>query len=236
MDALQGVKLDRFQEEAIEAINRDASVIVTAPTGAGKTVIAEYAVEKCIKESHRVIYTAPIKALSNQKYRDFYAEYGDKIGIVTGDVVLNPYAQVLLMTTEIFRNTIFDDIERLQDVSYVIFDEIHYINDIERGTVWEESIIFAPQHIKFVCLSATIPNINTFAEWMQSVRDIDIETVEELNRPVPLEHHLYFKELRYWRCTKHIAAVIRSRAQRDGRRPKKSDTRLMTKPAKGASI
>ena len=146
------------------------------------------------RRTGRVIYTAPIKALSNQKYRDFYAEYGEKIGIVTGDVVLNPYAQVLLMTTEIFRNTIFDDIERLQDVSYVIFDEIHYINDIERGTVWEESIIFAPQHIKFVCLSATIPNINPFTEWMQSVRDIDIEIVEELERPVPLKHYLYFKD------------------------------------------
>jgi superfamily II RNA helicase len=188
----KGLVLDRFQEEAITAINHDHSVIVTAPTGAGKTVIAEYAVEKCLQTNKRVIYTAPIKALSNQKYRDFQSQYGDKIGIVTGDVVLNPYAQVLLMTTEIFRNTIFDDIERLQDVSYVIFDEIHYINDIERGTVWEESIIFAPQHIKFVCLSATIPNINSFAEWMQSVREIDIKVVEELERPVPLEHHLYF--------------------------------------------
>ena len=111
---------------------------------------------------------------------------------MTGDVVLNPYAQVLLMTTEIFRNTIFDDIARLASVEYVIFDEIHYINDIERGTVWEESIIFAPQHIKFVCLSATIPNINQFAEWMRSVREIEIDVVEELERPVPLKHHLYF--------------------------------------------
>ncbi|MXY27325.1 DEAD/DEAH box helicase [Candidatus Poribacteria bacterium] len=214
----KGLQLDRFQEEAIEAIDRDASVIVTAPTGAGKTVIAEYAVEKCIEENRRVIYTAPIKALSNQKYRDFYAEYGDKIGIVTGDVVLNPYAQVLLMTTEIFRNTIFDDIERLQDVSYVIFDEIHYINDTERGTVWEESLIFAPQHIKFVCLSATIPNIDSFTEWMQSVRDIDIEMVEELNRPVPLEHHLYFQDYGIGNL-KHIPH-IRSMAQRKARKRK----------------
>lgn len=190
----KGLKLDHFQQEAISAINHDHSVIVTAPTGAGKTVIAEYAVEKCLQTNRRVIYTAPIKALSNQKYRDFQSEYGDKIGIVTGDVVLNPYAQVLLMTTEIFRNTIFDDIERLKDVSFVIFDEIHYINDIERGTVWEESIIFAPQHIKFVCLSATIPNIHTFADWMQDVREIDIQVVEELKRPVPLEHHLHFPE------------------------------------------
>ena len=216
----KGLQLDRFQEKAIAAINRDTSVIVTAPTGAGKTVIAEYAVEKCLKENHRVIYTAPIKALSNQKYRDFYAEYGEKIGIVTGDVVLNPYAQVLLMTTEIFRNTIFDDTERLQDVSYVIFDEIHYINDIERGTVWEESLIFAPQHIKFVCLSATIPNINPFTEWMQSVRDIDIEIVEELNRPVPLEHYLYFKDYGIG-GVEHISA-LRNRALHDGRK-RKSD-------------
>ncbi len=226
----KGLQLDRFQEEAIAAINRDTSVIVTAPTGAGKTVIAEYAVEKCIAENRRVIYTAPIKALSNQKYRDFYAEYGDKIGIVTGDVVLNPYAQVLLMTTEIFRNTIFDNIERLQDVSYVIFDEIHYINDIERGTVWEESLIFAPQHIKFVCLSATIPNINPFTEWMQSVRDIDIEVVEELERPVPLEHHLYFKDYGIGNV-KHIRA-LRDRAYRGRRRPKKSK-KLNDKPVKG---
>ena len=226
----KGLQLDRFQEEAIAAINRDTSVIVTAPTGAGKTVIAEYAVEKGIAENRRVIYTAPIKALSNQKYRDFYAEYGDKIGIVTGDVVLNPYAQVLLMTTEIFRNTIFDDIERLRDVSYVIFDEIHYINDLERGTVWEESLIFAPQHIKFVCLSATIPNINTFAEWMQSVRDINIEVVEELKRPVPLEHHLYFKDYGVGDI-KHINA-LRNRAYRGRRRPRKSDQRNNKKPVK----
>ena len=214
----KGLQLDKFQEEAIDAINQDTSVIVTAPTGAGKTVIAEYAVEKCLHENRRVIYTAPIKALSNQKYRDFHAQYGDKVGIVTGDVVLNPYAQVLLMTTEVFRNTIFDNIERLQDVSYVIFDEIHYINDINRGTVWEESIIFAPQHIKFVCLSATIPNINPFTEWMRTVRDIDIEIVEELKRPVPLEHYLYFKDYGVGNIN-HIPMVCK-RAERDARKRK----------------
>ena len=189
----KGLQLDPFQEEAIHAIDRNHSVLVTAPTGAGKTVLAEYAIERCMEMGCRVIYTAPIKALSNQKYRDFYQTYGDRVGIVTGDVVLNQSAQVLLMTTEIFRNTIFDDITRLDDVEYVIFDEIHYINDIERGTVWEESIIFAPQNIKFVCLSATIPNINQFAEWMRTVREVEINVIEELERPVPLEHHLYLE-------------------------------------------
>ncbi|MBM3234920.1 DEAD/DEAH box helicase [Candidatus Poribacteria bacterium] len=211
----KGYELDRFQEEAIDSITQGHSVIVAAPTGAGKTVIAEYAVEKCMscalcsstplvvealmstrhtkEQNKRIIYTAPIKALSNQKYRDFYKDYGDLIGIMTGDVVLNPFAPVLIMTTEIFRNTIFDDITRLDDVEYVIFDEIHYINDIERGTVWEESIIFAPQNIKFVCLSATMPNLRQFAKWMQSVRDIQIDVVEETERPVPLEHKLYLE-------------------------------------------
>ena len=189
----KGLQLDPFQEEAIHAIDRNHSVLVTAPTGAGKTVLAEYAIEKCMEMGRRVIYTAPIKALSNQKYRDFYGAYGDRVGIVTGDVVLNQSAQVLLMTTEIFRNTIFDDITRLDNVEYVIFDEIHYINDIERGTVWEESIIFAPQNIKFVCLSATIPNINQFAEWMRTVREVEINVIEELERPVPLKHHLYLE-------------------------------------------
>lgn len=189
----KGYDLDRFQEEAIEAITHGHSVIVAAPTGAGKTVIAEYAVENCIEQNKRVIYTAPIKALSNQKYRDFQADYGDLIGIMTGDVVLNPNAPALIMTTEIFRNTIFDDITRLDDVEYVIFDEIHYINDIQRGTVWEESIIFAPQNIKFVCLSATMPNLRQFAKWMQSVRDCPIDVVEETERPVPLEHKLYLQ-------------------------------------------
>ena len=189
----KGYTLDPFQERAVKAIEEDRSVIVAAPTGAGKTLIAEYAVERSLSRGRKVIYTAPIKALSNQKYRDFYAEYTDMIGIMTGDVVLNPDAPALIMTTEIFRNTIFEDISRLDEVDYVIFDEIHYINDIQRGTVWEESIIFAPQHIKFVCLSATMPNLDQFARWMRSVRHHPIEIINEENRPVPLEHKLYIR-------------------------------------------
>lgn len=186
-------KLDKFQEEAINSIESNNSVIVAAPTGAGKTLIAEYAIEKHIESDRQIIYTAPIKALSNQKYRDFSREYGDKVGIVTGDVVINADAPTLIMTTEIFRNTIFDDIDRLKDVHCVIFDEIHFIDDIERGTVWEESIIFAPQHIKFICLSATIPNLNEFADWMRSVRQGRIDVVSETERPVPLEYKLYLE-------------------------------------------
>jgi len=188
----KGYVLDAFQEAAIQAIERHHTVIVAAPTGAGKTVIAEYAIEQHLAQQKKIIYTAPIKALSNQKFRDFTADYGDRIGILTGDVSINPDAPVLIMTTEIFRNVVFDDPARLEEVGYVIFDEIHYINDIQRGTVWEESIIFAPQTLDFICLSATIPNLEEFADWMQQVRpQTTVEVVHETERPVPLEHHLY---------------------------------------------
>ncbi|MBI4640321.1 MAG: DEAD/DEAH box helicase, partial [Candidatus Tectomicrobia bacterium] len=189
----KGLKLDRFQEEAIASIERGHSVIVSAPTGAGKTVIAEYAVEKALEEGERIIYTAPIKALSNQKFRDFGREHGDQIGIMTGDVTINRDAPVLIMTTEIFRNTLFESPDNLQGVTYVIFDEIHYIDDEERGTVWEESIIFAPSFINFICLSATIPNIHEFASWIKRTRECKIDVIEVRERPVPLIHSLYIK-------------------------------------------
>jgi superfamily II RNA helicase len=185
-------KLDRFQEEAVAAIDEHHTVLVAAPTGAGKTLIAEYAVEKCINEGRRVIYTAPIKVLSNQKYRDFRAKYGDdKVGILTGDVSINPGAPVRIMTTEIFRNSIFEDPEGLKGVDYVVLDEIHYIDNEERGTVWEESLIFAPQEISFICLSATMPNLVELAEWIGTIRRGQVDVVSEENRPVPLEHYIY---------------------------------------------
>ncbi len=189
----KGFDLDPFQAEAIEAIENGSSVIVAAPTGSGKTLIAEYAVEKALASGTRLVYTAPIKALSNQKYRDFRAQYGDRIGIVTGEVSINPDAPVLIMTTEIFRNEIFDSPKRIASVEWAVFDEIHYMDDDERGTVWEESIIFAPERIRFVCLSATIPNLSELAAWMKTVRRGNIKAVSEDVRPVPLRHRLYVR-------------------------------------------
>jgi superfamily II RNA helicase len=188
----KGVTLDPFQEQAVLVINDQESLIVAAPTGAGKTLVAEYAIEKCMAEGARVLYTAPIKALSNQKFRDFSQIYGDRVGIKTGDVTLNPDAQVILMTTEIFRNTIFESPEAFHDVRYVIFDEIHYLDDIERGTVWEESIIFAPEHIRILCLSATVPNLEALSHWIRSIRPTPpLHVIIEENRPVPLKHQLF---------------------------------------------
>jgi len=187
----KGITLDSFQAEAIGYIDRGDSVLVAAPTGAGKTLIAEYAVEKCLQEGRRAVYTAPIKALSNQKFRDFTALYGNRIGIKTGDVTINPDADVILMTTEIFRNTIFESPEAMADVTYAVFDEIHYLDDIDRGTVWEESIIFAPEHIRFLCLSATVPNLDPLSRWIRQIRPhTRLHTVVELRRPVPLRHHI----------------------------------------------
>ena len=183
--------LDQFQEEAIHAIERNHSVVVSAATGTGKTLIADYIVDKAIREGKRVIYTAPIKALSNQKFRDFSEAYGkDKIGILTGDVVINEHAPLLIMTTEIYRNMLVEH-SIVLDLSYVIFDEIHYMNDPERGTVWEESIIFSPQSVRFLCLSATIPNAKEFAAWIKHIKGHEVEVVYNSERAVPLKHEFF---------------------------------------------
>lgn len=188
----QTFNLDPFQEKAVQAIDKGESLIVAAPTGCGKTLIAEYAVDVSIERGKRVIYTAPIKALSNQKYRDFRKRFGDEIvGIQTGDVTINPDGKLLIMTTEIFRNLILEASPRIGDIYYVVFDEIHYLDDPERGTVWEESIILAPREIRFMCLSATVPNIHELAEWMGTVRGTQFTVIEETHRPVPL-HHSFF--------------------------------------------
>ncbi len=182
---------DRFQQESIDHINRGHSVIVSAPTGAGKTAIAEHVIQSCLDQNVGVIYTAPIKALSNQKYRDFQGQYSEKIGILTGDVSINAGAPVLIMTTEIFRNKVLDEPESLKKYSWIIFDEIHYIDNYERGTVWEESLVFLPKHMNILGLSATIPNIKQLANWISTIHNKPVQVVIEEKRPVPL--HFFFQ-------------------------------------------
>ena len=186
LESYQGLTLDRFQREAMEAIAANRDVIVAAPTGAGKTLIAHYAVEHALNAGKRVIYTAPIKALSNQKYRDLMAAWPGQVGIATGDVSIDPDAPCVIMTTEIFRNTIFEDPKRLSDVAWVIFDEVHYLDDRDRGTVWEESLIFAPPGIRFLSLSATVSNLDEMADWLRETRQAEVDVVLETTRPVPL--------------------------------------------------
>jgi ATP-dependent RNA helicase HelY len=183
------VVLDKFQEDAISYIRNGHSVLVSAPTGAGKTLIAECVIEECVKNGFKVIYTSPVKALSNQKYRDFSGTYGDKLGILTGDVSINPDASVVIMTTEILRNRLLENPSSLENHGWVIFDEIHYIDDAQRGTVWEESIMYLPKHIRILALSATIPNVHELAGWLSSIHKHKIYVVEEKKRPVQLKFY-----------------------------------------------
>src|SRR3989338_4855016 len=188
--------LDPFQEQAIEAIEQNFSVVVSAPTGSGKTLIADYIIEKHKNDPKRIVYTAPIKALSNQKYKDFCHEYGEAhVGLMTGDVVINPEAKVVIMTTEIYRNMAVSNDADLANIAYVIFDEIHYINDVERGYVWEESVIYSSEKVRFLCLSATIPNAAEFSRWIQSIKNHPVKTIMETKRNVPLEQYFYDYEL-----------------------------------------
>ncbi len=185
-----GFILDEFQKKAIAAVEKDYSVLVSAPTGAGKTLIAEFLVKKCMMEGRGVIYTAPIKAISNQKFREFQALFPDMVGIITGDVSIRPFAPLLIMTTEIFRNKLLENKSSLDGHYWIIFDEIHYLDNIERGTVWEESLILLPKQMRFMGLSATIPNIDRFAAWLREIHPHTIKVIKEAKRPVPL-HFLF---------------------------------------------
>jgi superfamily II RNA helicase len=188
--------LDQFQEQSINAIESNFSVVVSAPTGSGKTLIAEYIIDKHKDDEKRIIYTAPLKALSNQKFRDFSKEYGEeKVGLMTGDIVINPHAKILIMTTEIYRNMAVSRDAEIKDIAYVIFDEIHYINDPERGYVWEESIIYSSEKVRFLCLSATIPNAVQFSNWISAIKKHTVKTVVATKRNVPLEQSFYDTEL-----------------------------------------
>ncbi|EIW76056.1 antiviral helicase [Coniophora puteana RWD-64-598 SS2] len=182
--------LDPFQQVSVHAIQRNESVLVSAHTSAGKTVVAEYAIAQCLDNKQRVIYTSPIKALSNQKYRELLADFGD-VGLMTGDVTINPSASCLVMTTEILRSMLYRGSEVMREVAWVIFDEIHYMRDKERGVVWEETIILLPHSVRYVFLSATIPNAMQFAEWICKSHEQPCHVVYTDFRPTPLQHYLF---------------------------------------------
>jgi superfamily II RNA helicase len=226
-----GLTLDPFQEEAIEYIEQDRSVLVAAPTGTGKTLIADYLIEEILEDGGEVVYTAPVKALSNQKYREYCERHGkENVGLITGDLVINRNAPLRIMTTEILRNVLLEGgmapveegaqdaedvaeqvpydspeeetdaeqldtaasvhIPRLEDLQAVIVDEIHFLDDRSRGTVWEELMIYLPSRIRILGLSATLSNLQEFADWLSDIRQSDVKVVREEERAVPLEFRM----------------------------------------------
>ena len=195
--------IDSFQLDAMEELAQGQSVLVAAPTGTGKTLVAEYAIWRALQRNQRVIYTTPLKALSNQKYRDLREIYGmDTVGLVTGDIVERSRASIVIMTTEVYRNMLLEEGGDLQeeistnpsstlaDIGFVVFDELHYLSDIGRGPVWEEAIICSPPHVQLVGLSATVSNAEDLANWISRVhRPISLIVHEQ--RAVPLEHYYF---------------------------------------------
>lgn len=183
-------ELDTFQKQAIIKLENHNHIFVAAHTSAGKTVVAEYAIALSQKHMTRTIYTSPIKALSNQKYRDFKKTFDD-VGIITGDIQINPSSACLIMTTEILRSMLYCGSEVTRDLEYVIFDEVHYITDIERGHVWEEVLILLPDHVNIIMLSATVPNALQFSNWVGLTKRKKVYVISTAKRPVPLKHFLY---------------------------------------------
>lgn len=182
--------LDAFQNQSVKCIERNESVLVAAHTSAGKTAVAEYAIALALRNKQRVIYTSPIKALSNQKYRELESEFKD-VGLMTGDNTIDKNASCLVMTTEILRSMLYRGSEVVREVAWVIFDEVHYMRDKDRGVVWEEAIILVPQNVRFVFLSATIPNAREFSEWVAYLKQSPCHTIYTETRPVPLKHYIY---------------------------------------------
>ena len=182
--------LDDFQLEACRALEGGSGVLVCAPTGAGKTVVGEFAVHLALSAGRKCFYTTPIKALSNQKFHDLVDQYGaDRIGLLTGDTVVNAEAPVVVMTTEVLRNMLYEQSSTLDNLGYVVMDEVHYLADRFRGAVWEEVIIHLPASVSLVSLSATVSNAEEFADWLVSLRG-RTEVVVSEHRPVPLQQHM----------------------------------------------
>ncbi|KAL0458826.1 UNVERIFIED_CONTAM: DExH-box ATP-dependent RNA helicase DExH11 [Sesamum latifolium] len=208
-------ELDPFQKER-------NSVFVAAHTSAGKTVVAEYAFALASKHCTRAVYTAPIKTISNQKYRDFCGKFD--VGLLTGDVSLRPEASCLIMTTEILRSMLYRGADIIRDIEWVIFDEVHYVNDVERGVVWEEVIIMLPRHINFVLLSATVPNTIEFADWIGRTKQKQIRLTGTTKRPVPLEHCLFYSGELYKICENEKIIPQGLKAAKDAHKKKNSVT------------
>lgn len=182
--------LDDFQRRACAALECGHGVLVCAPTGAGKTVVGEFAVHLALAAGGKCFYTTPLKALSNQKHTDLTARYGrDQIGLLTGDLSVNANAPVVVMTTEVLRNMLYADSPALQGLSHVVMDEVHFLADRMRGPVWEEVILQLPEEVRVVSLSATVSNAEEFGGWMQTVRG-DTTVVVDEHRPVPLWQHI----------------------------------------------
>ncbi|XP_073976682.1 superkiller complex helicase subunit twister isoform X1 [Rhodnius prolixus] len=194
-------ELDNFQKQAIYALENGFNVFVAAHTSAGKTVVAEYAIAMAQRNSSRSVYTSPVKALSNQKYNDFRHTFAN-VGLITGDIQINESADCLIMTTEILRSMLYNSSDKIRNLEFVIFDEVHYINDPERGHVWEEVLILLPSEVQIVMLSATVPNVIEFATWVGRTQQRKVHVCTTQHRPVPLQHYLYVggggvKERRY---------------------------------------
>ncbi|MDQ3154153.1 MAG: DEAD/DEAH box helicase, partial [Actinomycetota bacterium] len=185
-----GFELDPFQRESCEALENGHGVLVCAPTGAGKTVVGEFAVHLALAQGRKCFYTTPIKALSNQKYADFSARHGAaNVGLLTGDTAVNGGAPIVVMTTEVLRNMLYAGSSTLDGLAYVVMDEVHYLADRFRGAVWEEVILHLPESVRLVSLSATVSNAEEFGEWLVDVRG-DTTVVVDEHRPVPLWQHM----------------------------------------------
>jgi superfamily II RNA helicase len=185
-----GFGLDAFQVEALDALDRGSSVLVSAPTGSGKTLVAAYGVHRARAAGRKAFYTTPLKALSNQKFAELCAEHGDhEVGLLTGDASIRASAPIVVMTTEVLRNMLLTGSPQLRDLGAVVLDEVHFLQDPYRGGVWEEVLILTPPDVTFICLSATVANARVLGEWLASVRGA-LEVVVERTRPIDLHHHV----------------------------------------------